>query len=237
MRARTVRCLLLLLVLPIEAARGSQITLETDYGAEGGYPTLWYGLAPANGYFAALGLRMDGESVEPEISGRVTFNSGPLLSLVVQPGADEYVPDVSTYRYGPGRFTMDVTWMTDRGAPRRARFVAPLLALEVVACEGCDVGDMSYGAFTATLGAGRFERRLAAVLGITGLSPTGAFSGHLDQISGTPATDTRFAGALAPWEVAVEVTRGAPALPAPAAAPLLAAGALAAAYRRVRRRL
>ncbi len=231
MLARTVRHLLFLLLVPVAVAGASELTLKTNADAEGGYPTIWYGLAPANGYFGVLGLRLDGELIEPAITGTVAFGSGPLLSLDVEPGDDAFSPDVSTYSYAPGTFTMEVAWTDDTGVTRHGRYMAPLLALEVVTCEGCETDPLSenpqsYGEFTALLGDGLFDRRLAAVLGVARRAQAGTFSGDLDQISGTPATIERFAGAPGGWAVAVDVSRAPAPLPEPGVGALLTVGAL-----------
>jgi hypothetical protein len=164
-------------------------------------------------------------------SVQVTLISGPLLDLDV-----DAVNGLTTYSYGAGTLTLDISASRDGGATAAGQAILPTLPFSFTVCEGCD--SLSGGGraddFEIQLGHGLIDPDLAALLRIAPEIGFGRIDFGLEDIDGDPGSTLRTGfdhrGAFPLQIDVVEV-------PEPASAWLvLTAGAAWLARRRTRKR-
>jgi hypothetical protein len=121
-------------------------------------------------------------------SAFATLVSGPLVNLDV-----DAVNGLTTYHYGAGTLTLQISGHRDDGftAAGTAVFVTQPFAFTV--CEGCDshFGGGNAADFEIQLGAGQFDPDLAGLLRIRPLAFGGSIDFGLEDIDGDPSSNLR----------------------------------------------
>jgi len=161
----------------------------------------------------------------------VTLISGPLLDLDV-----DTLNGLTTYQYGAGTLTLDITAHRDDGPTAAGKAVFSTEPFGFTVCEGCDTlfdGGRTDD-FWIDIGPGLFDPALATLLHIRKESPGGSIDFTLEDIDGDPSSSVRVAADNAGYAtLQIEVFEA----PEPVALLLMAAGggALIARRRRARR--
>jgi hypothetical protein len=121
-------------------------------------------------------------------SVHVTLISGPLLDLDV-----DAVNGLTTYSYGPGTLTLDISASRDGGATAAGQAILPTLPFSLTVCEGCDslFGGGLADDFEIELGHGLIDSQLAALLHIDSDIGGGHIDFGLEDIDGDPASNLR----------------------------------------------
>jgi hypothetical protein len=120
----------------------------------------------------------------------VTLVSGPLVDLDV-----DAVNGLTTYQYGAGTLTLDISAHRDDGLTAAGTALFPTRPFSFTVCEGCDTlfGGGKADDFEIALDPGVFDPALAALLGIHEETLGGTIDFGLEDISGDPASERRVA--------------------------------------------
>jgi len=144
-------------------------------------------------------------------SVHVTLVSGPLEYLDAGNG-------FTTYSYGAGTLTLDISASRDDGATAAGQAILPTLPFLFTVCEGCDnmsVNGSAYD-FEIALGNGLIDPQLAALLRIKPEIGFGYIDFGLEDIDGSPASDLRVGfdnGGYFPMQISVTEVPEPSALP------------------------
>src|SRR5688572_12991908 len=119
-----------------------------------------------------------------------TLVSGPLVDLDV-----DAVNGLTTYQYGAGTLTLDISAHRDDGLTAAGTALFPTRPFSFTVCEGCDTlfGGGKADDFEIALDPGVFDPALAALLGIHEETLGGTIDFGLEDISGDPASERRVA--------------------------------------------
>ena len=125
-----------------------------------------------------------------DVEGTVDVTSGPLLSQTIDEDSE-----VTSYRYGAGRLSLDAFGFTDEGDFVSGSFTAATLPFQIDVEEDAD--DLFGGGladdFHIQLGAGRFDHALARLFEVHYKTAGGEMLLGLEDIEGGPDTVSRIA--------------------------------------------
>ena len=119
-----------------------------------------------------------------------TLVSGPLVDLDV-----DAVNGLTTYQYGAGTLTLDISAHRDDGPTAAGTAVFATQPFAFTVCEGCDTlfGGSNADDFEIQLGLGLFDPALAALLRIQEQTLGGSIDFGLEDITGDPSSSVRLA--------------------------------------------